>query len=71
MLHLLVRRTRPLSTLETCLGSGLSFLALGFDTLFLVQHFVLYHGAEEEDESQQATRGGSERDRLLPPGATV
>ncbi|GAA5868201.1 hypothetical protein JCM3774_000597 [Rhodotorula dairenensis] len=49
---------------------GLSFLALGFDTLFLVQHYVLYRGAEEEDESQQVT-GESERDRLLSSGVAV
>lgn len=43
--------------------SGLSFLALGFDTLFLVQHYVLYRGAVHEDEN--VTAESSERDRLL------
>ncbi|POY75177.1 hypothetical protein BMF94_1809 [Rhodotorula taiwanensis] len=42
---------------------GLSFLALGFDTLFLVQHYVLYRGAVHEDEN--VTAESSERDRLL------
>lgn len=48
---------------------GLSFLALGFDTLFLVQHFILYRGAEHEDESEAAA--DPERDRLFAPPAAV
>ncbi|GAA5983968.1 hypothetical protein JCM10908_005995 [Rhodotorula pacifica] len=51
---------------------GLSFLALGFDTLFLVQHYILYRGAEEEDESKRAAaEEDSERDRLMPPAGVV
>lgn len=51
--------------------SGLSFLALGFDTLFLIQHFILYRGAEHEDEREVAVAADPERDRLIPPAAAV
>ncbi|BGP55803.1 hypothetical protein JCM8202_005631 [Rhodotorula sphaerocarpa] len=46
---------------------GLSFLALAFDSLFLVQHYVLYRHAEHEDEREHASRPDSEREQLLPP----
>ncbi|GJN90825.1 hypothetical protein Rhopal_003839-T1 [Rhodotorula paludigena] len=44
---------------------GLSFLTLGFDIVFIVQHFVLYRHNREEGDAQDDD-GQTERDRLLP-----
>lgn len=60
-------------------NSGLSLLALGFDGVFLVQHFVLYRDStwtllddvRDEVEDEEDMPSNLERERLLPSRPNV